>query len=697
MTENTRRNRPDLFGARETILANRRDFVTYNITRLREVIRHLSRKKLELFHTIPLLLHVNSPDLPGYVDHPQTPHGIYGFFDSGFWMLAKKRLGIEIENIRSYISKSFLIKGIYLIGSTGTVGQTDISPFDYWIVIDSGSVSEAHRGLLSKKLGRIEEWAKQTYDQLVTFFLLDFEQIRQSDFCGIDEEHLGAAQRSLLKEEFYRTFILIGGQIPYWAVLPARLKDAEYKSWVETASLLSEDNSLPDDYVDLGNLTAIKSEDFLDALLWQVWDAQNDPVKSLIKASLTTHHCFFQEKEGLLCDIIKERFFEGRLDSCHLDPYVFAFEKALAFYESMDDEDGLELVKQCICLRLVGYPVPSELDENNRKAQVLRDYVDAWSWADDQMSRLVSYGLWPEKEKLRLEKRIIDKLWFLYQLVSSSTGESKAIKGVPIEDLSPFKRRIRNRFEKKPGKIPRCSASLRVQGGGNALFVAHQRESSDVSFWAVYSSSVKSAAGKENAHFVAPELLRILGWIIFNGLYEHKTSAVALQFVQGPISRKLTRGVLDELFSFFPDQIPPLDHTSSDPRWLRVFVALDTSRFAAGDTLRSVDYLVQNTWGEMFFYSLDLTHIESNLLKCHEIAKQVWRYLQTAGPGEASYRIYDLRTVEDASTTRSINSFIKSFQKTGIGDHKAQESERKDELEPDETERAGNEPLLDLF
>ena len=62
---------------------------------MRELISHLSQEKYELFHTIPFLLHVNSPDFPGYIDHPISAYGIYGFHDSGFWREALKAFQVQ--------------------------------------------------------------------------------------------------------------------------------------------------------------------------------------------------------------------------------------------------------------------------------------------------------------------------------------------------------------------------------------------------------------------------------------------------------------------------------------------------------------------------------------------------------------------------------------------------------------------------
>ncbi|MBW2021117.1 MAG: class I adenylate cyclase [Deltaproteobacteria bacterium] len=695
MTEDPRQNKLDPAFVKENILLNRKHFIGYHIARLRELIRYLPDEKLALFYNIPLLVHMNSPDLPGYVDHPYAPHGIYRFFDSGFWKLAKKRLRIQEKDVHTFLLKRSYIRGLYLMGSSGTLGQTEYSDFDYWVVIDRGSVSEEQRTLLQQKLERIEDWSKETYDHDLNFFVMDLEQIRQNDFSGIHEKGSSTAQKSLLKEEFYRTFILIAGQMPYWAILPAGLKDAEYRAWIETASLVNDVNFVPDDYVDLGNLTSIASEECLSAVLWQICRAWKDPVKSLIKGSLIAYYYFFQEQEGLLCDIVKKRFAERRLDSYILDPYALLFDKAVRFYDLIDNQDGLDLVKQCIYLRLTGYPMPLQLVENNPKRQILQRYLKAWSWGDDQLDRLESYSLWTENDKLQFEDRILNKLSFLYELIFRATGNPEPSLGMSFDDLTVLKNRTASYFKKRPSKIPRCSAYLRAKREACPLFIAYRKDSSGAYLWAVYDHMPSGSEDNQDALFIAPELLRVLGWIVLNGIYKAEPSSILFQPAKSPISPKQAERMLEELARFFLKEIPHLNYMRSDPVGLKVFVALGTDFFSSDNTFRSVDYLVQNTWGEMSFYSLDLRHIENHFLTCYEIAKRIWHYLRKAAPGEAQHRVYHSYGIENATTTRTIEEIVGSFRESRDADlrtHQAKEAGK-----PSKGHDGRGKPLLDLL
>lgn len=695
MSKNSSQYKLDPVFVQEKILANRKSFITYNVARLRTLIGFLPGEKLELFCSIPLLLHVNSPDLPGYVDHPKTPHGVYRFFDSGFWRLAKKRLGVEGKAMPTFILKRSCVRGLYLVGSPGTLDQTDDSDLNYWVVIDRRLVSETQQVLLQEKLAKIKYWAKEACDHNLTFFVLDVEQMRWNDFSGMDHDGAATLRQNLLKEEFYRTFILIAGQIPYWAVLPSGLNDAEYTAWIETAGLLSSQQFVADDYVDLGNLMSIKSEAYLGGLISEISRAQDNPVKTFIKASLMAYHHFFQEREGVLCNLMKKRYPETRLDSHVLDPHVFAFGSIIKFYELMDDEDGLNLVRECVYLWLIGYPVPSPLDKEDPKRQLLRDYTKAWSWAGYQIDRLDSFGLWTEVERLQLENRITNKLFFLYELVYRSMGSLSPLAGMDPEGVAALKKRRESFFKTEPGKLPYCSAFLRAQRAPCALRVVRRQGGSGTDLWEVYHGRMRDAEDHEVPLFVAPELLRVLGWVVLNRLCKNERDTVVLQNFRTPMSKKRAQRLLEALLAFFSvEAFPFVDYRDARARFCKVFVALDTDLAPYDNSLRSVDYLVQNTWGEMFFYSLDLGHIENDLLKRYEIAKRLWQYLQRAVPGESEYRIHESQIMGAGATTRAIEDFIQSFRESGGGGLEDQDGNRRPGTA---SKRQQGAPMIDLL
>jgi hypothetical protein len=98
---------------------------------------------------------------------------------------------------------------------------------------------------------------------------------------------------------------------------------------------------------------------------------------------------------------------------------------------------------------------------------------------------------------------------------------------------------------------------------------------------------------------------------------------------------------------------------------------------------------VRNTWGEIYFDSIDLAHTENNLLKCHKIAETIWYLSQKAPSLELSHHICPIGAGLDNNTNKMIEEFINRFKK-GVVDVDAVSVDGEENLEPVK-------PLLDLF
>ena len=328
------------------LIQNRDNFIHYNIAHLRELIRNLSVEKFELFHTLPFLLHVNAPAFPGYIDHPLSTYGIYGFQDSGFWRMALNHFKYKEKDISPYLAKKFFIKGLYLMGSSGTLAQGDYSDFDYWVIVDKDLSGKFRNKLLAEKLTLIEQWSRDSYNQQVNFYIVRVDHIKHNEFTPIQKEDIGFCPKSFLKEEFYRTFIMIAGQLPYWVVLPVGLNDAQYEKWV----YLSQSPQMPqkfnaDMFVDLGNVAAVDRLECPETLIWHAYKAISDPVKSYIKACLVASY-YADHTLELPCDMIKKRFSDRNLDSFMIDPYSIVFNNVLAYYQNQGNKQQTELLEE---------------------------------------------------------------------------------------------------------------------------------------------------------------------------------------------------------------------------------------------------------------------------------------------------------------------------------------------------------------
>jgi adenylate cyclase class 1 len=641
------------------ILQLRNAFVTYNISRVRELIRYLPPKKFELFQNIPFWLHLNMPGIPGFIDSPKTPSGIYRFHASGFWREGVRRFkGNQKELLRHSAGKGYVL-GMYLMGSSGTLAQSDQSDFDYWIVVNSKDSDAEAQALFQEKINGIETWSRERYNQEVKLFVLRPVDVRENEFSAVDEDSSGSSQRSFLKEEFYRTFIMIAGQIPFWAVTPSRLGDVAYDQWVHEAAGIQSLKFFPEDYIDLGNLKTINRQECLGAILWQLFKAGKYPVKSLIKAGLVAHYFFSTEKEGLLCDRIREGFSDSTPGNPLIDPYAIVFKTVIDFFSSMEDAEGLLLVKECIFFRLSETSKSVQAGNPSPKQALLKRYLAQWQWRDAKIEKMAMYHLWSEPERLAFEYRIFKKITFLYELILRAHLGATPDVFMKTSDLLSLKNNIAAALKKKPGKIPPCSAYLRTHGAKLVFQISDRKADDDRECWVVYNKSGRSL-DLRHVVFRGPQLLRTLGWLLANGFYPCGLKQIEFQTVNLPISPRRIRDLLEEIYLFFSKSEVVVAEKRDAPKWDRIIILPRALPNRADGLLGGADFLVVNSWGEIFFESVELSFINSLSSQCHKISEHIWKYSRNAKAYTIPYCVLELGK-GIGSVHRRIESGLNSF------------------------------------
>lgn len=637
---------------------NRNLFASYNISRLRELIRYLSEDKFDLFQTIPFLLNVNLPAYPGYVETEEVFYGIFNFHHSGFYKYALNKFGLKPEATDELMPKQPVIQGLYLMGSAGTLTQSEKSDFDYWVVVDGATLSDSGVKLLAEKVKNIENWCYDQYRQEVTFFIMDVLKIKQNDFSVVDSESSGSAQKTLLKEEFYRTFIMLAGKVPLWSVLPSGITDDDYNELVDSENDVK-------DYIDTGNLLFIDPGECLGAVLWQVYKARNDPVKSLIKASLIAFYFFnAMHKETIVCNILRDKFSESKIEDHLFDPYTIVFEKIIQFYIEIDDVAGLRLIRKCILLRLLGYPLTSLPDLSSPKGKLLLQLAGEWKFDLDLLSRFKKFHSWPEEEKLEFENGVFDKISFIYELILRSSDDLVKID-MAEEDLGVLVNRTAAFKQKVEGKIASASTFLRKKNKDLLFTVKEESMEDGCRQWTVYGKSISDQPDFLQPVYRSNSYLESAGWLVVNRFVMTDGVNVEVQPVEKGAGfthpAESFRGISDFFDGFFPrpDAVYQCQRASEG-----ILFFLKTENECDGEGFSSADYLLLNSWGELYFNSLDFSPLESIAQKCYKIAITILQLLQERDDYPFKYFICHPERIEDQSipdlVTRLVDEMVES-------------------------------------
>lgn len=666
-----------------TAIENRKkEFLLHNIVRIREMIRYLPEKKLDLFREIPFLIHINSPEYPAYVESAGDLFGIWNFQNSGFG----KDLIQQNPQVAPLISRSTkdpAVQGLYHIGSLGTFTQSVKSDFDFWVVIDKSRFDTHRLKALHEKLNRIVTYSRKQYAQEVTFFVHDAENLVNNQFDEGDEDDLIAIPKMLIKEEFYRTFIMVTGRIPLWAVIPSQLPPQEIETWREAALKNPE-------FMDLGILNQLPMDEIQRGLLWQICKAPYDPVKSVIKATVTASYLQSSnhgtESGKLLCDCVKDRFSQSIIDDYAADPYILAFERVLQFSETLGDPGGMAQIKAAIFFRLCGFPMVNAPPLESPKRKILDRYIRQWQLSGKQLKKLLNYQNWTEAEKSLFDQTMLQRLSRLYQR-SLPIDEQKRFNG--IDDFKPLATPLKKDpdfhilynkalkvIKKGKDRIPVCSIFLRIKPHKKLILTLRKKNTEKTKeAWLLLSQNRKNTELK--IIHSAPYPMQIIGWCFANHLFSRESSQLDNRSSL-TLSTSLNRITdFDEIYLTLEPWMPLSDTPfASPPTWEKIVVVLTDYHIQAEEKKedngscqalpRRVEFLARNSWGEFFFETAPLSPAESLEKISRRVANQIMAYHNKKNdikPNDPAYTVYQLTETLHPRVIQTIKTIVEDTKR----------------------------------
>lgn len=588
----------------DLVMEQKAHFSHYNMVRMRETLRYLSASKLALFIEIPFLIHTNLPDFPGFVHSDTHPNGIFRFENSGFYKAAQEKNQIPHTSVPDMAITDPAVLALYHMGSLGTCTQSAGSDFDYWIIIDKTCFSDQRYYDFEKKLNHIVKYSRDIYHQKVTFFIMDHRDIRQNCYASFNDKETMTAPKFFIKEEFYRTFLMIAGKIPYWAILPVNGDGTTYKNLIQTFVTDKSLMPLEAEFIDLGHVTAPTIEDIMKGLLWQICKSVSDPIKALIKGTMIyAAGNNFPKNVHLLCDEIKNGYARAGIDDYQVDPYKSLFDRIITFYET-DDPKGVELIKNAIFFRLCGYPLVKQPEIGSPKRQLLDHYIRTWNLKKVQINKMLEFQNWPESEKLVLEKTIVNRLAFMVKQVKETISQSGQVLNTLITEKRNFSiltHKTMKSLKAHEHKIPICSSFLKHQHVH--LFLFTQK---GVGEWQVHG--FLTAGQDPMLLYRHSHLLGAVGWVLGNQIYDRYNTEIKID-TQRQLFESYARAVDPDKLYMVLQPLTPLSDKSyeTNARWTKLLtLLLYGSPKNKENRLEKVEFLALNSWGEIFVEAMDI-------------------------------------------------------------------------------------------
>ena len=487
------------------VQTNKKRYLSYNNYRKKIFLANSPKDGPIILYMLPWLLSVNRLSVPGYIKELKESFRVFNLGNDRE-ILRQELLFKKLFNIREekslvrYSSRGPEIQGIYTIGSVGTISQTSHSDCDTWICIDKENFDDKALKHLNEKINLIKDWLDTRLKIPVYFFLTDIEDIRQCNFGTLDFESSGSAQKNVLKEEFYRTSILIAGKIPFWWVCYDGNTAVDYdQAFSQNARIDFGDP----DFIDMGNLEEVNEDEYFGASIWQFNKSLTHPLKSIIKM-LQLKMFLESPEEELLCHKLRQLVLEGKSNDDFPDPSIFAMNTVLDYYSEKMSEEYFEYIKRFFYLRF-------DLKLLS-KAQTFKEEMAAELFKKYKIDRREIYNLndfesWKLHEQINLGKFMFKFLIDVYNdIVRIQKGK---VGEIAPQDLTIIGRKLSSSLATKEHKIP----VLHIPGENIKLPVL--TFSTKGKTWRVNSSDDQSLPV-----ITSEDIIFCITYTVWNGIYD---------------------------------------------------------------------------------------------------------------------------------------------------------------------------------
>lgn len=532
-------------------------FLDLNQQRYQRTSAALSERQQQFLALLPLLFHVNHPMLPGYISH-QTVCGIYNYTPEKSVLQIARIFARSFKLNADGIARQPAIDAIFVMGSIGTIAQSESSDLDIWIC-HAPDLSEQKRQDLNAKCEQISQWAEKTIRLEIHFFLMESRQFRTDETSVLSSEDSGSAQRFLLLDEFYRTALWLAGKLPLWWFVPAS-QEQNYASYSET--LLKKSFLRGKDVIDFGGIPTIPASEFPGAGIWQVYKGIESPYKSILKLVLLEAYANEQPSEPLALTL-KRAVYENTPDANQLDPYVMIYQRLEEYLGQRKQHQRLELIRRCFYFK-VNKPLTrgSRGGQKSWQRLLLEQLTSNWGWKTHHLHLLDSRPLWKAPLVIAERSLLVNELSNSYRLLREIHQKSSSEAAISAEDLIILGRKLHAAFERKAGKIEWINPGISDDLHELSLCIVEEHDPEHkLNYWEVYRDS---AVKLQQA--IAPKpvkrsrnLFELLLWCYCNGLL-NSTTKVDIVSKQVALNHLQQQQLLHLLNQWLPLPLPPVAH-----------------------------------------------------------------------------------------------------------------------------------------
>jgi adenylate cyclase class 1 len=457
-----------------------RFFQAYNRERIHRLAELAPPRHKLIYELLPLLFHINSKLLPGYIDN-DTPAGLIDYRPDKQALDTAKQLENSFK-YRSRALRSYPLRGLYLIPPRGILSYPEQPESELWL-LHADKLKPEQRQQLESKLKAVCEWAASAGLKLNATLL---------SIADLNAGKLSSWQCDL----FYTCGMVLAGSVPYW--------------WLSTAE---EDNTYQQSMAVIQSqrlLSRVTLIDFGQAKGMDAATLFNHTAKTIENSLqlgqdlfelLYLQSCLDKDVFPVLSESLKQQIYslQGHFlnqDISHLKLLQLSgkenFELAKQAYYLYSKEKLSQAVRQAL------YPWRRDFIQN---------LVEQWGW-DKQQLRMLDSQDYTANTQLYQHigqccKSLLGQLQRLSQQYQLDTGQT----------LQKLRWLYQQRFQPAADVVSPLPAKMRVTSDSDKLYLYRFQKNKD---WLLSKEILTH--GSQNALFSHESLVHVLAWAVNNQL-----------------------------------------------------------------------------------------------------------------------------------------------------------------------------------
>lgn len=517
-------------------------FLEINQRRLERAKADLTETQRSFLTLLPLLFQDNHTGLPGFISD-DIPAGIPNYSPGRDELAAARRFS-NTFTLRRRAFLRYLIRGIYLMGSIGTIGYSHASDCDVWLCHDAG-ISHTDVVKLQAKARQIEAKSRELHLEM-NIFVMSAENFREGRLDRLSHESSGTAQHIFLLEEFYRTSLLLAGQPPLWWLVPPS-QEQNYGDFVQ--GLLEQGVIRTDEFLDFGGLTEMPAEELYGATVWTLSKGIDAPYKALLKIMLMEAYIEDYPNPHWLATQTKSAIYNGETDLTALDAYFLLYRQVEQYLTRHHQPDRLDLARRAFYIK-TGERL-SEQRARGWRNEVIQNLVREWGWGQSERFLLDNRWSWKIERVLESRQGLVSELSRSYRTLTEFARTQTQADRIDPTDLNLLGRTLYVAWERRAGKVERINPGISSNLSEPHLSFHHAAMKNGQKSWLLFKEKIDLNDSKRPRPLKSSlSLIEHLVWLVVNRIISWDT-AYCLSPSHCPVTLGELRKLIDAIRDMF--------------------------------------------------------------------------------------------------------------------------------------------------